>query len=60
MKTCMDINSKKVDIAQVQCPKGYHIEFSRRGYVLYVLDGYAYDIDDDLCYKIENSFNVGD
>lgn len=56
MNVCIETNSNKVGIAKEQCPKNYHIEFTRNGYVLYVLNGYHYDIDSDLCF-IENKQN---
>ena len=38
-------------LAKKQCPEGYHIEYSRNGFVLYILNGYYYDLNTDLCFK---------
>lgn len=40
-------------LAMKRCPQGYHIENTRNGHLLYVLDGYHYDIESDLCFKNE-------
>lgn len=52
MKTCIDTDFLDVSIAREHCPQNYHIEFTSRGYVIYVLNGYYYDKSNDICYKI--------
>lgn len=51
MDICIDVNTRNVAIARKQCPENYHIEYTRSGYVLYVKNGYYYDMNDDICYK---------
>ncbi len=52
---CITIYHEDVALAKKQCPQGYHVEYTRRGYPLYVLDGYHYDIETDLCFKDKTS-----
>lgn len=54
MEICIDANTKDLLTAEKRCPKGYHIEFTRRGNILFVRDGYHYDMSDDFCYKDSN------
>ena len=53
LEKCIDTDYLDVNIARKHCPKNYHIEFTRRGWVIYVLDGYWYDYENDLCYKVK-------
>lgn len=50
---CIDTDFSDVSIAREHCPQNYHIEFTSRGYIIYVQNGYWYDKSDDLCYKID-------
>ncbi len=52
MDLCIDTDIKILEIAEKQCPENYHIEYTRRGYIIYVKDGYHYDVDNDLCYEV--------
>ena len=44
-----DYSYKQYSKAILECPSGYHIEYTRNKYIIYVQDGYYYDIDTDLC-----------
>lgn len=37
--------------AEEDCPSGYHIEYTKRRYIIFVKDGYYYDLETDLCYE---------
>lgn len=50
-----DFSYKQYSKAILECPCGYHIEYTRSKYIIYVQDGYYYDIDTDLC--IEEGVN---
>ncbi len=51
LERCIDTDYYDYSVARKYCPQNYHIEFTRSGRVLYVLNGYLYDYRDDICYK---------
>ena len=51
MEICITPHNDNIELARKCCPQGYHIEYTRNGHPLYLLDGYHYDIDNDLCVK---------
>ena len=50
---CITLYSDDIKLARKRCPQGYHIEYTRNGFPLYILDGYHYDIESDLCFRDE-------
>lgn len=54
---CITLYNDDIELARKRCPSGYHIEFTRNNHPLYILNGYYYDIDSDLCFKADKEEN---
>ncbi|MDE6058825.1 MAG: hypothetical protein K2G44_02170 [Clostridia bacterium] len=48
---CVTLYNDDIELAKKRCPQGYHIEYTRNSHLLYVLDGYCYDMENDFCVK---------